>query len=268
MDTNDFPKSYTFKALYKELGKPKHIFNFKKFEGYFSVICSLVLVIICYKFINTNIENNMDYIVTTFQNMILYAIAGLLTMLGFVVSGLAIISGTIGYKVTHQMVLENNFKTLLSILFSFYYIGFIIGILIVSYIFCYFIMGINIQFNMPAFLLLALLLSYGLFFTILYAVSLLGTCISMFTINYFYSNTNGTTNEEIVEESASKNDLNIILSDIRFNTILNTLLSKKVVTEDEFIDGLSKRINEDCPEEYKVEVRRLFKEFYKLDRDI
>ncbi|ALV03921.1 MULTISPECIES: hypothetical protein [Bacillus] len=268
MDTNDLPKSFTFRALYKELGKPKHIFNFKKFEGYFSIICSIILVIICYKFINSNIDNNIDYIISTIQNMILYAIAGLLTMLGFVVSGLAIISGTIGYKVTHQMVLENNFKKLLSILFSFFYIGFIIGILIVSCVCCYFIIGINIQFNMSVFLVLSFILFYGLFFTIFYAVSLLGTCISMFTINYFYSTANETKDGEIVEEAAIKNDFNIIVSDIRFNTMLNTLLSKKIVKENEFIDGLSKRIDEDCPEEYKEEVREFFKEVYKLDRDI
>lgn len=42
--------------------------------------------------------------------------------------GLAIISGTIGYKVTRQIVKEEKFKSLLLILFSFFYIGRFVGI--------------------------------------------------------------------------------------------------------------------------------------------
>lgn len=196
MDTNQLPTSHTFRSLYKYLNKPKHIFNFKKFEVYFSIICSLILAGINYEFVTTNIDSNMPYIIATIQNMILYTIAGLLTILGFVVSGLAILSGTIGYKMTHQIIIDENIKILYSILFSFYYIGFVIGILIVSCIFCYFIMGINLPFNMLVFQLASFILAYGLFFTIFYAVSLLGTCINMFGLNFIYSLPSETSNGE------------------------------------------------------------------------
>ncbi|MGR0330349.1 hypothetical protein COI41_15555 [Bacillus toyonensis] len=191
MDKESF-EFHDFKSLYKlsksiSEEKKEPIFNYKEFEVYFSLICSVILTIVIVFFVITNLENNMSFIVSTTQNMLLYTIAGLIAMLGFIVGGLAIISGTMSSKVIQVIIDEKKYEYLLTVLFSFFYIGFIIGILIVLSIILYFVIAINIKFYFFIYILITLLMSYGVFFTLFYTVSLLGTCINIFIINYIYS---------------------------------------------------------------------------------
>lgn len=262
LNTKDVFKDYTFKELYQKLGKPKYIINIKKFEVYFSIICSLILFIINYYFVTSNLDNNISFIVTTVQNMLLYSIAGLLGMLGFIISGLAIISGTIGNKVTHEIIIEKKSKSLLSILFSFYYLGFVVGILLIICMCCYFIMGINFKFYFYWYIIISLFITYGFFFSIFYAISLLGTCIHMFMINYIYSqpNTNAMS-------KTNKNEVELVFKDLRIDTLTKILLSKNIITAEEFINELKDVIKNDCPKEYIKAIEEIYKEYYSIEED-
>ena len=187
LEFHDFKSLYKLTKSMREEKELEPIINYKEFEVYFSIICSLILTTVIFLFVKTNIDSNMNYIVTTTQNMLLYTIAGLIGMIGFIVSGLAIVSGTTSSKVIGIMIEKRKFNYLLTVLFSFFYIGLIIGILIVLSITLYFIMGINVNFSFSIYIIIVFLMAYGVFFTLFYTVSLLGTCINIFIINYLYS---------------------------------------------------------------------------------
>lgn len=187
LEFHDFKSLYKLTKSMREEKELEPIINFKEFEVYFSVICSSILTTVIFLFVKTNIDSNMNYIVTTTQNMLLYTIAGLIGMIGFIVSGLAIVSGTTSSKVIGIMIEKRKFNYLLTVLFSFFYIGLIMGILIVLSITLYFIMGINVNFSFPIYIIIVFIMAYGVFFTLFYTVSLLGTCINIFIINYLYS---------------------------------------------------------------------------------
>jgi len=164
---NELIKSYDYKTLRKTLDNTNYLLDIRKFEVYFSLICSLLVTGIIIIFAITNVDDNhVKDIVTTTQNILLNSTFGLLGMLGFIISGLAIISGTIGYKVTQQIIQQKKFQSLLSILFSFFYIGRFVGITIILFVSSYFIMGISLKFNIYLYGFMSFLLSYCLFFSI------------------------------------------------------------------------------------------------------
>lgn len=255
---NELIKMYDYRSLYNTLGKPKYIFDIKKFEVYFSLVCSLLVTLIVSIFALTNIQDGKtDIIVTTTQNVLLNATFGLLGMLGFIISGLAIISGTIGYKVTRQMVLEEKFKSLLSILFSFFYIGRFVGILIIFFICSYFSLGIRLPFNVYFYLIVCLVLSFSLFFVVFFSVSLLGTCINMFVLNYLY------TTETSALEQTNQSDEQFL--DARINAITFILNTKFGVSSEEFTDTVLHCINKDYLGEEREVLIRKFKEYYSIE---
>lgn len=255
---NELIKRYDYRSLFKTLGKPKYIFDIKKFEVYFSVLCSLLITSVVSIFAFTNIQvGKTDTIVTTTQNILLNATFGLLGMLGFIISGLAIISGTIGYKVTRQMIIEEKFKSLLSILFSFYYIGRFVGILIIFFIGAYFSLGISLPFNLYFYLIVCLALSFSLFFAIFFSVSLLGTCINMFVLNYLY------TTDTIVPEQTNRADEQFF--DARINAMTFILNTKFNVSREEFTNAVLHSIDKDYQGEEKEVLIKKFKEYYSIE---
>jgi hypothetical protein len=193
-------RSHDYKTLRNTIGKPNYLFNIKKFEVHFSLICSLILTFITLLFAFSNVKNeNYEYFIGVTQNIVLNTTFGLLGLLGFIISGLAIISGTIGHKVTSQIIQKKKFDSLLSILFSFFFIGRFIGVVIVLFISSYFLLGISLKFTLIGYGIMSFVLSYCLFFIIFFSVSLLGTCLNIFILNYVYSRVD-TTDEEHVNE--------------------------------------------------------------------
>jgi len=252
---NELIRSYDYKTLKKNLGNTNYLLNIRKFEVYFSLICSLLMTGIIIVFAITNVnDNQVKDIVTTTQNILLNSTFGLLGMLGFIISGLAIISGTIGNKVTHQIIQQKKFHSLLSILFSFFYIGRFVGITIILFISSYFIMGISLRFNIYLYGIMSFLLSYCLFFSIFFSVSLLGTCLNIFTLNFLYSQ----------EDSTTKGEKNVdsLFDDIRIDAITAILNRKFNIGEEEFIQSLIERIETDCPREYQESLKNKLKEYY------
>ncbi|AYE53513.2 hypothetical protein OEA_28000 (plasmid) [Priestia megaterium NCT-2] len=202
-------------------------------------------------------ENKIEYIVTITQNILLNTTFGLLGLLGFIISGLAVISGTIGHQVTHKIIKKKKFDSLLSILFSFYFIGRFIGILIVLFILSYFIMGISLKFNIYLYGAISIVLSYSLFFTVFFSVSLLGTCLNMFVLNYSYSRDPAHDNESV--------NIDKIFDGIRIDAVTALMNGKFNVSKEEFISALWDRIESDCPQEYQEEVKRKCKEYYSIE---
>ncbi|WP_214658760.1 hypothetical protein [Candidatus Formimonas warabiya] len=200
------------------------------------------------------LTNNIDSINAITQNVLLNTLIGLLGLLGFIVSGLAIIAGTIGNKAAYQMDRLGKFESLISILFSFYYIGFVIGILIFIYFVSFFVFNLNIAINIWGYLLVEFVLSYGFFFAVFYSVSLLGTSLHIFVINYLYSKE---------DESVTSINNHISLINHKIDTLTYILVSKLKITQEEFYSTLIDCINKDCPVNNKEEILKMVKEYYK-----
>lgn len=255
---NELIRSYDYKSLRKTLGHTNYLFDIRKFEVYFSLICSLLVATTVIVFALTNIaDNKIEYIVAITQDILLNSTFGLLGLLGFIISGLAIISGTIGYKVTNQIIQQKKFQSLLSILFSFFYIGRFIAITIVLCILLYFILGMSIQFNIYLYGVMSLLLSYCLFFSIFFSVSLLGTCLNIFVLNFMYSRDEKTND--------GPKDIDTIFIDTRINAITAIMNRKFNVGKEEFIQTLMDCIDNDCPKEYKESLKSRCREYYSGD---
>ncbi|MBB3111957.1 hypothetical protein FHS18_004025 [Paenibacillus phyllosphaerae] len=240
-------KLYTPKELYKQSFSKNPLFDFVKFEGYMSLIFTVIITIIIYTLVDSN-SDNVGFIVSDTKNIILYASFGLLGMLGFIISGLAIISGTMSNKVTKNIIKENKFKSVLAILYSFNYLGYLIGFFFVFYIFGYFILSINGIFKPYVFIVYCSIAAYGLFFIVFYAVSLLKTCLDIFVINYMYSG----------EEKETNISKEMSLTDIRIDALTKVLLDNKMLNRETFISQLNVIIDMNVADE--LQKKRLLKE--------
>ncbi|WP_413363821.1 hypothetical protein [Lysinibacillus sp. 3P01SB] len=181
---------YDFKKLYETIRKVEKdqkvlpaIINYKEFESWFSLLLSLTFGIILWLFTNTN-DNNIAFIVSSSQNMLLYLISGLIAMLGFIVAGLAIMISTTSKAIMNKLINEGKFEYLISVFASFVFISVVMVLLIICCMALYFVLGINYPFINWLYSVIAFFLSYLVFFTLFYVVSLLGTCINIFIFNY------------------------------------------------------------------------------------
>lgn len=251
---NNIKAPYNFKTLYKQSFDRNPLIDFRKFEAYFSLICSFVFSVLGIILLNTN---EIETVVSVIQQVLLGTAIALLGMLGFIVSGLAIIAGTIGSKVAKQMETEGKFGSLINILFSFYFIGFIIGILIVAFFFSYFLTTLGLSFNAIIYVIFTFILAYGFFFAVFYAVSLLGTSLNIFVINYNYSKGNS---------NFICGEVNNYLTDFKIDALTLLLVKKMDLSKDEFVQTLLDCIERDCPQKYKDEVIRAAETYYSVKR--
>lgn len=106
----------------------------------------------------------------------------LIGFLGFVVTGLAILTGSVSSKVVKFFKEKDVYEELSSVLSSFYFLGLLIGVLILI-VFCeYFIVQICIPVNVIAVTCGIIITTYLFVYIIFYAIGLTGNCISMFEI--------------------------------------------------------------------------------------
>ncbi|MFZ3580503.1 hypothetical protein, partial [Virgibacillus sp. DJP39] len=106
-------KNHSYKSLKAFVNAPNYIIDIRKFEVYFSLVCSIVLTLLSY-FIITESDTYIVQFINYSRSLILSSAIGLIGMLGFIISGLAIISGTVGNKVTRKMIEQKKYKSLLS----------------------------------------------------------------------------------------------------------------------------------------------------------
>lgn len=185
---------YDFKKLYQTIRNVEKkektlpaLINYKEFESWFSLILVLILGVILWIFTDTN-SGNISYVVSLSQNMLLYLISGLIAMLGFIVAGLAIMLSSTSKALINNVIKDGKLEYVISVFASFVFISVIMVILIIFCIGLYFVLGINYPFVNYLYLIIACLLSYLVFFTLFYVVSLLGTCINIFIFNNNLSN--------------------------------------------------------------------------------
>ncbi|MFV9833442.1 hypothetical protein [Bacillus stercoris] len=115
-------------------------------------------------------------------------LGGFFSLLGLTIGGLAIITGTIEEEIITKIREERKFESLISVIYNFYFCGALIGFSMVLSILAYLITYIELAFNMYLFWLGSLIFNYFVLFSIIYSVMLLGTCIRIFLLRYFYVN--------------------------------------------------------------------------------
>ncbi len=120
------------------------------------------------------------------KNVLVTVGAGLIGLLGFLVSGLAILTGVITTKVLRKLDEQKKIDDFVEILFSFYFEGAVIGITIFGLLLTYLVVHAELDNVKWVFLLTSFSLAYFFWFSIVYAVGLVGTCINVFFVNIFY----------------------------------------------------------------------------------
>jgi len=175
-------KNTKFLSLLFNTKKWKELYN--QTESKISFLFTLVIMGMLYiVYQNSEFDTFMELI----QNLLQIAIESSIGMLGFIISGLAIFTGTITNRLVKNINNDEKADALIGILFSFYFIGAVIGLSIVIYIVTYIIIFSNFIFRIPWFLISAFIVSYFFLYNIFYSISLLGTCLRLFFVSYKYS---------------------------------------------------------------------------------
>lgn len=114
-------------------------------------------------------------------------IPGLIGFLSVVITGFAFVSGTISLKATDEIYKANKIEYLISIFFTFYFLGVIVGIDIVYFLAL--LMAVMSEFAVNNILLyfLTFLGFYINLFIVFYTIGLFDTCMKIFLLNYIYS---------------------------------------------------------------------------------
>lgn len=132
----------------------------------------------------------------TLKNILVMLVPGLIGLLGFLVAGLAMMASIITREAIKKIDQVKKAKSLAGILFSFYFEGFIVGVNVLLMIFSYVLLTFSAAIDMIYLIPLSGFISYCFWFSIIYAISLLGTCINFFFVNVYYSQFIGEKNNE------------------------------------------------------------------------
>lgn len=182
-------KHNRFLSLLKTSQKWKDLFSAK--EALVSLILGLLSSLLIIK-----LSESMP--MSEFQDFIggtlLALSAGLIGMLGFLISGLTIISGSLSNKILKNIDEEKKFSHLMSIVFTFYFDGALIGLTLALFLLSYLSINTNLLISLTAFYGIIFICSYLFWFTIVYSVMLLGTSIRLLILGYFYENKAGNAN--------------------------------------------------------------------------
>lgn len=101
-------------------------------------------------------------------------------------------------------------------------------------------------------MILCFLLSYGLLFTVLFSVSLLGTCINIFQLSFLYSS----------DQPFDEENIETYFNDARLNTLTVLLVEKLNLSEQEFKEKLIENIIRDSPDKFKEKIIEKANEYY------
>jgi len=181
LDLKHFFRTNSFKSMlidtkkYRELYKPN--------EAKLAMILSVIVTIVIF-FLNDFIDNSE--MTNLLKNIFSILISGLIGLLGFLVTGLAMMASIITKKSVENIDSLGKTKSLVGILFSFYFEGAMVGFNIVVMLIAYVVLAFPTAMMDSVLIVLTFIIAYSFFFTVLYAVTLLGSCINFFFVNVCY----------------------------------------------------------------------------------
>lgn len=162
--------------------------KYREFKSIESIVCAVVSVV--YLWVMNNYSQKEVFIqqVYSMYSLIIPAYIG---MIGFLFAGLALMASIISKEALKKINDEGNILQLSGILFSFYFCGALIIFAIFSAVIFYLYTSLNLEINIfrRECLLWAIVLIniYFITYALLYAVSLLGSCIKLYFLNIYKS---------------------------------------------------------------------------------
>lgn len=173
--TNSFKSMLIDTKKYRELYKPN--------EAKISMVLSMLVTIIFFLLHEYITDSELTDLL---KNIFSILISGLIGLLGFLVTGLAMMASIITKKSVTTIDSQGKTKSLVGILFSFYFEGAMVGLNIIVMLIAYIILTFPMKLIDIVFIPFTAIISYFFFFTVLYAVTLLGSCINFFFVNVYY----------------------------------------------------------------------------------
>lgn len=227
--------------------KWKDYYNLKSFEVRFSLLASLFLLFLFYKW---DIYSNFDKFIIPLQNTTLNIATAFIGMLGTILAGLAIIIGILQKKVIDSIERLNGKGSVYNVLISFEFLAFNISLAILLFY------ALNLGLYNPkeilpkfTFYIFSFLAIYFFFFIIFYTISLISNSIRMFYITNLYSE---------VEEN-QKNIIDIA-NELRIDFILGKTLDNNT-DKNQFMNELLNYVDmSNVPD--KEAIKRYFKTYY------
>ena len=162
---------------YKELWKSN--------SGKVAIVLAFIVVGLFYAINNSS---NNHTLLGIYRTILLFMIPSLIGMLGFLIAGLALMASIITDRAVKNIDKICKIDKLAGILYSFYFeAGVTAGcviLMLIAYIVTYY--PVNIC-NLIAYCCIFVIV-YFVAFSVLYAVSLIGTCLNFFFLNVYYNN--------------------------------------------------------------------------------
>lgn len=153
-------------------------------EAKISIVISMCLLFIMnYLYITTTAEVFNEML----RNVAIGIFSALIGMLGFIISGMAITTGTVTNKVLSNINKKLKADKIISIIFTFYFVGALIGLDILFYIVLYLATYTLLPFSYLAINIFGIILIYSFVFIIVESVSLLGSCLRLLLVCFKFS---------------------------------------------------------------------------------
>lgn len=178
----DFYKYKTFFSLLRITKKYNELFfsHEAKLTSILSIITIILIVHIYFEIPDAKLADVL-------KNLLNILIPALIGLLGFIIAGVTLMATIISKEALKRIDEINKIEKLAGILYSFYFEGFIIGINIMLMIYIYLVLYIPMIIDFNMLLIILIIMSYVFWFAIIYAITLLGTCINFFFMNIYYS---------------------------------------------------------------------------------
>lgn len=237
---------------FNESQKWKDYFNFKSFECKMSFILT-VIVLIFFKILD--VYNHFSIYVTALQNITIYIAQALIGMLGIILAGIAIIVGILNRDSISSIEKLNPKKSIQSVLVSFEFLVFNIGIGIFLFLLLNLILyseqGLIPVFQFYCSLAIAI---YFLAFIVFYTISLTGNCIRVFYINDLYTDIS-------VKEKSLYDEVN----EVRIDYLLYCLHKNTQMSPEEIINDIDNFVESSNILE-KEAVKNYLEKYYAISR--
>lgn len=176
-----------FFGLLKDSKKYKNLWSPK--EGLASLIITVFLTMLVWFVLKSyDLSNSVevDKIFTNIRSIILTFIGGFLSVLGFTIGGLALITGTISENVLRNIEKDDKEESLVNVIFIFYFSGFLNGLNVLILSSVYLVSLFNLPVSPWLFITITAPVIYLLFFSLIYSIMLLGTCIRIFLLRDYH----------------------------------------------------------------------------------
>ncbi|WP_026477579.1 hypothetical protein [Alkaliphilus transvaalensis] len=240
---NNYPSFKRFKT-YK---KWNCFFDKNSIEFPISILITFLIVI---SFYLLNIYPNFQYFQEAIKTICLYIASSLIGLIGILLAGMAFIASILTEDKRKIINKVNRSGSLESILVSFEFLAFIIGIQVFAFFFLYLLLHSPKEVIVSwLFYIIVSISTYFFTFTIFYTISLVGNCVKLHSIV-----------SDIDKITSSENNLISKANEVRIDFIFKLILDPS--DPHKFVEELNKYVD-NSQLNNKEALKAYFKNYYK-----